>query len=47
MSSVKNGYWQPIGLGAKLGPKFINSQDAAKWANKHWGLNNWTLQFVK
>ena len=41
------GYWQPMTYGPKLGPKFVSSFDAGKWANKHFGVGYWTLRWVK
>jgi hypothetical protein len=42
---LMRGYWQPLGLGGKLGPRFISAFDAGRWANKHWGAGMWTLQW--
>lgn len=42
-----HGYWRPLGLGGKLGPKFLDSVNAMKWANRNWGVGNWTLQWFE
>lgn len=40
-----NGYWQPIGYGGKVGPKFTSSFNAQGWINKNW-KGEGTLQWI-
>ena len=37
--------WYAITYGGKSSPKFYTAHAAGVWANKAWGLGNWTLEW--
>jgi len=45
MNAEKIGYWTILTYSGEKTRRFISSFDAGKYANRVYGLGNWTLQW--